>query len=136
MAILWEQCIGLSYSQTSGQQTKDQEWLRSCLVLHIILDGIWDEVLVLEENLQHKSALQIIFSQHNISQKIMNTQEDARTTQTATSLGRKPAAQKRLANCIFTAHHLTEQHEHAGRCKDHSNIHSFSRHRKCLLVAI
>lgn len=56
MAGLWEQCIGLPNSQTSGQETKDQEWLCSCLVLHIILDGIWNEVLVLEENLQHKDA--------------------------------------------------------------------------------
>ena len=56
MAALWEQCIRLSNSQTSGQQTKDQEWLRSCLVLHIILDGIWNEVFVLEEDLQHEDA--------------------------------------------------------------------------------
>ena len=56
MVVLWEQCIGLSNSQTSGQQTKDQEWLRPCLVLHIIFDGIWDEVFVLEEDLHHNST--------------------------------------------------------------------------------
>ena len=136
MAILWEQCIGLSYSQTSGQQTKNQEWLRSCLVLHIILDGIWDEVLVLEENLQHKSALQIIFSQQNISQKIMNTQEDARTTQTATSSGRKPAAQKRLANCI--SQHIISQNS-MNTQEDARTIRTSTvsvNIKRCLLVAI
>ena len=55
-AALWEQRIGLSNGQTSGQQTKDQEWLCSRLVLHIILDGIWNEVFVLEEDLQHKDG--------------------------------------------------------------------------------
>ena len=54
MMVLWEQCIGLSNSQTSGQQTKDQEWLCPCLVLHVVFDGIWDEVFVLEEDLQQK----------------------------------------------------------------------------------
>ena len=56
MAALWKQGIGLSNSQTSGQQTKDQERLRSGLVLHIILDGIWNEVFVLEEDLQRKDT--------------------------------------------------------------------------------
>ena len=38
--------------QASGEQAKDKEGLSACLVLHIIFDGVWDEVLPLEEELQ------------------------------------------------------------------------------------
>ena len=38
--------------QASGEQAKDKEWLGACLVLHIIFDGVRDEVLPLEKELQ------------------------------------------------------------------------------------
>ena len=38
--------------QASGEQAEDKEGLGTCLILHVILDGVWDEVLPLEKELQ------------------------------------------------------------------------------------
>lgn len=51
MAAL-EASVVVANGKASGEQAKDQEGLRAGLVLHIILDGVWDEVLVLEVHLQ------------------------------------------------------------------------------------
>ncbi len=40
------------YGQPCGEQAKDEERLRACLVLDVVLDGVRDEVLILEEHLQ------------------------------------------------------------------------------------
>ena len=39
-------------SQAGCEETKDQERLCAGLVGHIVLDGVWDEILGLEEDLQ------------------------------------------------------------------------------------
>lgn len=38
--------------KTSREEAKDKEWLRTGLILHIILDWVRDEVLDLKEYLQ------------------------------------------------------------------------------------
>ena len=40
------------YGKPGGEQAKHEERLRARLVLDIVLDGVGDEVLVLEEHLQ------------------------------------------------------------------------------------
>lgn len=52
----------MSNGQARCKQPKDKEGLGTCLVLHIVLDWIWDEVLDLEEDLQ---AAQLCQTQTN-----------------------------------------------------------------------
>ena len=45
----------MAYGETCRQEAKHQEWLSAGLVLDIVLDGIWNEVSNLEEDLRrHK----------------------------------------------------------------------------------
>lgn len=54
--IASEACIVVADSQAGGEKAKDQERLRASLVLDIILDRVWDEVLVLEVDLRTQDA--------------------------------------------------------------------------------
>ena len=42
----------MAYGKTCCQEAEHQEWLSTGLVLDIVLDGIWNEVSNLEEDLQ------------------------------------------------------------------------------------
>ena len=44
--------VDVANCQTRSQESEHKEWLCAGLVLDIILDGVRDEVLVLEEDLQ------------------------------------------------------------------------------------
>ena len=51
--------IVMAHGQAGCEQAEDQEGLCAGLVLDVVLDGIRDEVLVLEEHLQeHNTAHQ------------------------------------------------------------------------------
>lgn len=44
-------------SQAGGEKAKDEERLRAGLIFDIVLDRIWDEVLVLEVDLRTQDAI-------------------------------------------------------------------------------
>ncbi len=48
--------VNVTNGQGGCEQTKHQEWLCTGLVLHIVGDGVWDQVLGLEEHLQQQTA--------------------------------------------------------------------------------
>lgn len=84
--------------QGSGEQAKHQERLCTGLILDIVCNWVWDEVLGLEEHLQHSDIAQrarIRAKMHAVARCATSLWVDGRRT---AALERKPTHQDELVH--------------------------------------